>query len=49
VGIVSVKTRGLNQDGVVVITSKRSVMVYRRDAPMDKGVFPEPEVPIDTE
>ena len=49
VGIVSVKTRGINQDGVVVITWKRSVMVYKRDAPMDKGVFPEPEVPIDAE
>ena len=49
VGIVSVKTRGLNQDGKVVVTWKRSVMVYKRDAPMDKGHFPEADVPIDAE
>ncbi|MCG8382970.1 MAG: MaoC family dehydratase [Gammaproteobacteria bacterium] len=29
VGIVTVKTSGFNQDGVVVITFKRSVMVYK--------------------
>ncbi|HEX9695259.1 MAG TPA: MaoC family dehydratase [Actinomycetota bacterium] len=48
-GIVSVKTRGIKQDGTVVVTWKRSVMVYRRDAPMDKGHFPEPSTPIDAE
>ena len=30
VGIVSVRTSGYNQDGVVVITFKRTIMVYRR-------------------
>ena len=30
VGIVTVKTIGFNQDGTVVITFKRTVMVYRR-------------------
>ena len=30
VGIVSVKTTGYNQDGTVVITFKRTVMVYKR-------------------
>jgi acyl dehydratase len=30
VGIVTVKTTGFNQDGVVVITYRRTVMVYRR-------------------
>ena len=30
VGIVTVKTTGYNQDGTVVITFKRTVMVYRR-------------------
>jgi len=40
-GIVGVQTRGLNQDGYVVITFRRSFMVYRRDAPQDKGLFPE--------
>ena len=30
VGIVTVKTTGYNQDGTIVITFKRTVMVYRR-------------------
>ena len=30
VGIVTVRTRGYNQDGVVVITFKRTLLVYRR-------------------
>ncbi len=30
VGIVTVKTTGYNQDGVVVITFKRTLMVYKR-------------------
>ena len=31
VGIVIVKTTGFNQDGKVVITFKRTIMVYKRD------------------
>ena len=31
VGIVKVKTTGYNQEGKVVITFLRTVMVYRRD------------------
>jgi itaconyl-CoA hydratase len=31
VGIVVVKTTGFNQDGKVVITFKRTIMVYKRD------------------
>jgi acyl dehydratase len=31
VGIVTVATKGYNQDGVVVITFKRTLLVYRRD------------------
>jgi acyl dehydratase len=46
-GIVGVKTRGLNQVGEVCVTWKRSVMVYKRDAPQDKGHFPEAATPID--
>jgi acyl dehydratase len=46
-GIVSVFTRGLNQHGDVVVSYKRTVMVYRRDAPQDKGLFPEATVPIE--
>ncbi len=45
-GIVTVKTRGLKQDGTVVVTWKRSVMVYKRDAPQDKGHFPEAAEPL---
>jgi itaconyl-CoA hydratase len=30
VGIVTIRTTGYNQDGVVVITFKRTVMVYKR-------------------
>ncbi|MBB5873364.1 acyl dehydratase [Allocatelliglobosispora scoriae] len=39
-GIVSCRTRGLNQDGDEVMSWRRSVMVYKRDAPHDKGLFP---------
>ena len=46
-GIVSVFTRGLNQDGDVVLSYKRTVMVYRRDAPQDKDLFPKATVPIE--
>ena len=31
VGIVRVETTGFNQDGTVVITLRRTVMVYKRD------------------
>lgn len=40
-GIIKVRTRGLNQDGVVVIDYERSVMVWRRaHAPLN-NVFPD--------
>jgi len=39
-GVVLVQTRGLNQAGDVVMTYRRSFMVYKRDAPHDKGLFP---------
>ncbi len=40
-GIVTVKTIGYNQDGVVVITFKRTIMVYKRGhAP----TIPQPQV-----
>jgi itaconyl-CoA hydratase len=45
-GIVTVRTQGMNQDGDVIMTFERSVMVYRRDAPHDKGFFPHAKVPI---
>ncbi len=46
-GILTVATQGLNQDGHVVLTFERSVMVYRRDAPQLQGTFPEAKEPIE--
>jgi acyl dehydratase len=44
VGIVTVRTTGYNQDGTVVITFKRTVMVYRRGH-CPGATRPEPEGP----
>jgi acyl dehydratase len=38
-GLVSVRTTGYNQDGEVVITFRRTMMIYRR------GFVPEPPAP----
>lgn len=43
VGIVHIETRGLNQDGKVVIDYHRRFMVYKRGH--DPDSFPEPEHP----
>jgi itaconyl-CoA hydratase len=41
VGIVTVKTSGYNQDGKVVITFKRTIMVYKRgQAPQTPRLLP---------
>ena len=40
VGIVSMRCRGINQRGEVVIEFRRTFMVYRRDAPEVAGRFP---------
>jgi acyl dehydratase len=45
VGIVSLRTRGINQDGVVVLEFLRTFMVYRRTAEEVTGGFPEPRTP----
>jgi acyl dehydratase len=45
-GIVTVATRGLNQEGDVCLSWKRSVMVYKRDAEQDKGHFPQAAEPM---
>jgi itaconyl-CoA hydratase len=45
-GVVTVGTRGLNQDGVVCLTYTRSVLVYKRDAVHDKEHFPVAPSPI---
>jgi itaconyl-CoA hydratase len=41
VGIVGVRTRGVNQRGATVIEFTRTFMIYKRDAPEVGGVFPE--------
>lgn len=42
VGIVSLRTRGVNQHGTTVIEFKRSFMAYRRGASEVADTFPEP-------
>jgi itaconyl-CoA hydratase len=41
-GIVTVQTRGYNQEGVLVIRYTRSVMVWKRESAPSAGLFPEP-------
>lgn len=48
-GIVRFRTRGLNQDGKVCVSYNRTVLLYRRDAPHNKNVFPIAETPIEQE
>ena len=40
-GIITMRTRGLNQDGEEVVSWTRSVMIYKRGAAHDKNYFPE--------
>jgi itaconyl-CoA hydratase len=40
VGIVTMRSRGLNQRGEVVIEFKRAFMVYKRNAPEVEDAFP---------
>ncbi|WP_210604126.1 MaoC family dehydratase [Brevibacterium oceani] len=40
-GIISMTTRGLNQDGITVVSWKRSVMIATRDSGIGQGHFPE--------
>jgi len=48
-GIVTVKTRGLNQDGKEVITFKRTILLNKRGAAGKLDVFPKAERPIQEE
>jgi hypothetical protein len=41
-GIVGIRTRGINQHGATVIEFRRTFMVYRRGAPEAEALFPEP-------
>jgi itaconyl-CoA hydratase len=45
VGVVSVRSRGVNQHGTVVIEFLRSFMLYRRTAPEAASGFPDPASP----
>ena len=45
-GIVTFRTRGLNQDGTVCVTYRRTVLIYKRCAPQDKGIFPQAAEPL---
>jgi itaconyl-CoA hydratase len=44
-GIVSIRTRGVNQRAEVVIEFARSFMVFRSDAPEVADVFPRTDAP----
>jgi acyl dehydratase len=46
-GIVTCFTRGLNQDGVEVLSYRRSVMVYKREAGEQARRFPDSPIPIE--
>jgi acyl dehydratase len=43
-GVLSVKTRGYNQKGVLVMESQRSVMVWKREHAPAIDIFPTPQV-----
>lgn len=47
-GIVECFTRGINQDGVVALSYRRSVLVHTRDAPAGRSSFPTTDVDIAT-
>jgi itaconyl-CoA hydratase len=40
-GIITMRTRGLNQDGEEIVSWVRSVMIYKKGATHDKNYFPE--------
>lgn len=42
-GIVRFKTRGIKQDGTVVMEYSRSVMIWKRDQAPGGDLFPEPK------
>ncbi|MBB3043640.1 MaoC/PaaZ C-terminal domain-containing protein [Nocardioides soli] len=48
-GIVTVRTRTLNQDGKEVCSFLRTFYVYRRGAEQLEGIFPEGERPLTLE
>lgn len=47
-GIVTIKTRTLNQHGDEVLSFVRTFLVYKQTAQQERGVFPEPKQPLTT-
>ncbi|MPZ92293.1 MAG: MaoC family dehydratase [Actinobacteria bacterium] len=47
IGIVKVKTRGLNQHGKECVSFTRSIMVYKRSRAEELSSFPHPETAIE--
>jgi acyl dehydratase len=41
VGIISMKTRGLNQDGEEIMSYKRTVMIAKRSSGIGQNYFPK--------
>jgi len=41
VGIISMKTRGLNQDGEEIMSYKRTVMIAKRSSGIGQNYFPQ--------
>lgn len=48
-GIVTARSRGLNQDGVVCLSWVRSILVLKRVRAKCNEAFPSPRTPIDAE
>jgi acyl dehydratase len=46
-GIVTVKTRTLNQDGDEVLSFERTFYVHKRDADRARSTFPEAKTPLE--
>lgn len=46
-GIVTLRTRAVNQDGATVVVYERSVFIYKKDAPQAQGYWPAPDTPIE--
>ena len=42
-GIVTIRTRGIQQDGITVIEFQRSILVWKRAHAPNEGVFPGPK------
>jgi len=48
-GIVTIKTRGLNQDGEQIIVGERTFYIYKRVAAPTESVFPVAKTPLRSE